>query len=274
MQSMESTQHWASSTAATVPRRSVRCMAGLCYLLSMRWFSLEEERKRLMAKNATPEATLPPPSPPPMKKTEALKSPTQAPGKPRTPTAVRRWRSCEAPRSPTIAPEYRRASCDSPRPQPPAIIASPAPQLPTASTAAFPRRLPPSPGSGKWPWHATCCRDYCKIKQYCNELHTMAMYYHPAMVAAVEGMRGGRRGQLRRRAGSIGDGGAQSGAARWWRAWGGAGLVGAALQRAILQGMVLDVMMELLTHSERPFGQFGHGHDHGGGAMCRKRLCF
>ena len=38
--------------------------------------------------------------------------------------------------------------------------------------------------------------------------------------------------------------------------------------------MVLDVMMELLTHSERPFGQFGHGHDHGGDAMCRKRLCF
>jgi hypothetical protein len=51
-----------------------------------------------------------------------------------------------------------------------------------------------------------------------------------------------------------------------------AGLVGAALERAILQDLVWDVVAELLAQSGRDAQPpFGHG---GGGAMCRKRLCF
>ena len=52
-----------------------------------------------------------------------------------------------------------------------------------------------------------------------------------------------------------------------------AGLVGAALERAILQDLVWDVVAELLAQSGRDaLAPFGHGG--GGGAMCRKRLCF
>ncbi|KAF7042463.1 hypothetical protein CFC21_052059 [Triticum aestivum] len=416
MQSTESAQRRASSTAATAPRRSMGCMAGLLRLLS----PYHRHRKRLTAKNATPEASLPPPSPPPMKKPAASSAPTQVPGKPQTPTAVRRRRSCEAPRSPTIAPEYRRASCDSPRPPPPAIVArlmgleesAPASPATTPRPRPLPTRPPPPPppemaaekrrkllgalekcdddlqtlrriiaavraaelrsaaasdvspapaGEGKgakWmdgspplqqkpraeaqypspdsvldaiisprfpcrkrsspcthldadskPEISRCGNDalivrskivkpsrtlvfsgdYCKIKQYCNELHAMAMYHHPATVAAVEGMprwtpsaaeaqgwqhrrRWGLQGPERSRAmvESVGEVWGQGAGEERWEA----GLVGAALERAILQELVLDVVTELLAHSERPFGQFGRGHDHGGGAMCRKRLCF
>uniref|UniRef100_A0A453I7J1 Uncharacterized protein n=1 Tax=Aegilops tauschii subsp. strangulata TaxID=200361 RepID=A0A453I7J1_AEGTS len=135
--------------------------------------------------------------------------------------------------------------------------------------------------------------DYCKIKQYCNELHAMAIYHHPATVAAVEGIprwtpsvaeaqgwqhrrRWGLQGRERSRAmvESVGEVWGQGAGEERWEA----GLVGAALERAILQELVLDVVTELLAYSGReaqaPFGQFGRGHDHGGGAMCRKRLCF
>ncbi|KAE8818815.1 vegetative cell wall protein gp1-like [Hordeum vulgare] len=419
MQPTESAQRRASSTAATAPRRSMGCMAGLLRLLS----PYHRHRKRLTAKNATLEASLPPPSPPPMKKPGASPSPppvkkpgaslspTQAPEKPQTPTAVRRRRSCEAPRSPTIAPEYRRASCDSPRPPPPAIVArlmgleesAPASPATTPRPRPLPTRPPPPPPpemaaekrrkllgalekcdddlqtlrriiaavraaelrsaaasdvspapagegkGGKWmdgspravAQHPSPdsvldaitsprfpCRkrsspcthldadskpeitrssndalivrskivkpsrtlvfsgDYCKIKQYCNELHAMAMYHHPATVAAVEGMprwtpsaaeakgwqhrrRWGLQGEERSRAmvESVGEVWGESAGEERWEA----GLVGAALERAIMQELVLDVVTELLAHSEGPFG---HGHHHGGGAMCRKRLCF
>ncbi|KAM0875234.1 hypothetical protein ACQ4PT_036924 [Festuca glaucescens] len=426
MQPTESAQCRSSSASAsasaTGPRRSMGCMAGLLRLLS----PYHRHRKRLTAKNATPEASSRPPSPPPaIKKPAETPTPTHAPLKPQPqpPTAVRRRRSCEAPRSPTIAPEYRRVSCDSPRPPPPAIVArlmgleESAPPSPatTPRPRPLPTRPPPPPppkmaaekrrkllgalekcdddlqtlrriiaavraaemrsaaavdvtaaptgageaceGATKWmdgrddaspppqqqqkprveakypspdsvldaitsprfpcrkrsspcthleaDSKPSCCNealgskivkpsrtlvfsgDYCKIKQYCNELHAVAMYHHPAPVAAVEGVprwtpsvaeaeswRHRRRwglhasGRSRAMVESVGEvWGKGTGEERWE-----AGLVGAALERAILQDLVWDVVAELLALSGRdvqaPFG------GNGGGAMCRKRLCF
>ncbi|XP_047072553.1 SH3 domain-containing protein C23A1.17-like [Lolium rigidum] len=419
MQPTESAQcrSSSSSASATGPRRSMGCMAGLLRLLS----PYHRHRKRLTAKNATPEASSRPPSPPPAIKKPAAPT-TLTPPKPKAkpqqqpPTGVRRRRSCEAPRSPTIAPEYRRVSCDSPRPPPPAIVArlmgleESAPPSPatTPRPRPLPTRPPPPPppemaaekrrrllgalekcdddlqtlrriiaavraaemrsaaasdvpaapaaeacdGGTKWiegrdepstppqqkpraegPQYPSPnsvldaitsprfpCRkrsspcthleadskpscgnqalgsrivkpsrtlvfsgDYCKIKQYCNELHAVAMYHHPAPVAAVEGMprwtpsvaeadswRHRRRwglhasGRSRAMVESVGEVWGQGAGEERWEA----GLVGAALERAILQDLVWDVVAELLPMSGRdaqaPFG----------GAMCRKRLCF
>ncbi|KAM0854711.1 hypothetical protein ACQ4PT_050264 [Festuca glaucescens] len=414
MQPTESAQcrSSSSSASATGPRRNMGCMAGLLRLLS----PYHRHRKRLTAKNATQEASSRPPSPPPaIKKPVETPAPTHAPLKPKPqpqpPTGVRRRRSCEAPRSPTIAPEYRRVSCDSPRPPPPAIVArlmgleESAPPSPatTPRPRPLPTRPPPPPppemaaekrrrllgalekcdddlqtlrriiaavraaemrsadvpvalegeaceGAAKWmdgrdeasppqqkpraeaqypspnsvldaitsprfpcrKRSSPCTHleadskpsfsneslgsrivkpsrtlvfsgDYCKIKQYCNELHAVAMYHHPAPVAAVEGIprwtpsvaaaeswRHRRRwglqtaGRSRAMVESVGEVWGQGAGEERWEA----GLVGAALERAILQDLVWDVVAELLAQSQAPFG------GHGGGAMCRKRLCF
>ncbi|XP_015690667.2 serine/arginine repetitive matrix protein 1-like [Oryza brachyantha] len=147
----------ASSSASGAPRRrSIGCMAGLLRLLSP--YHRSHQRKRLTAKNAAPVVCTPPPSPPPVKKklpVVATPSPSQGQQAPQmhpAPTALRRRRSCDAPRSPTIAPEHRRASCDSPRPTPPAIVArlmgleESAPPSPAATTPRpFPTKPPPPP---------------------------------------------------------------------------------------------------------------------------------
>ncbi|CAM0872950.1 unnamed protein product [Alopecurus aequalis] len=413
MQPTESAQCRSSSASASGPRRSMGCMAGLLRLLS----PYHRHRKRITAKNATPEASPTPPSPPPaMKKKPAeATSPMDAPLKLQPPSAVRRRRSCEAPRSPTIAPEYRRVSCDSPRPPPPAIVvrlmgleesAPPSPAT-TPRPRPLPTRPPPPPPpemaalkrrkllgalekcdddlktlrriiaavrtaemrsaaasdvpappaeegckGAKWmegrdepspplqqkrrveaqypspdsvldaitsprfpcrKRSSPCTHleadskpscgnealgskivkpsrtlvfsgDYCKIKQYCKELHAVAMYHHPAPVAANEGLprwtpsateswRHRRRwglqdaGRSRAMVESVGEVWGQGAGEERWEA----GLVGAALERAILQDLVWDVVAELLGQSgqdaQAPFG-------HGGGAMCRKRLCF
>uniref|UniRef100_A0ACD5YM68 Uncharacterized protein n=1 Tax=Avena sativa TaxID=4498 RepID=A0ACD5YM68_AVESA len=127
--------------------------------------------------------------------------------------------------------------------------------------------------------------DYCKIKQYCNELHAVAMYHHPAPapVAAVEGtprwtpsVAEAESWRHRRRWGLHGSGRSRAMVESVGEVWGQgageerseAGLVGAALERAILQDLVWDAVAELLAQSGRytpaPFG----------GAVCRKRLCF
>ncbi|KAL6644976.1 hypothetical protein ACP70R_016584 [Stipagrostis hirtigluma subsp. patula] len=159
---VENAHRRASSTCSTKPRKSVGCMAGLLRLISP--YHRSHHRKRLTAKNAAPPASPPPPpSTPPKKKAAAPRStspvkpmsPSPSPVKPaqqpQPPAAVRRRRSCDAPRSPTIAPEHRRASCDSPRPPPPAIVArlmgleESAPSSPAAAPRALPTRPPPPP---------------------------------------------------------------------------------------------------------------------------------
>ncbi|KAL5210100.1 hypothetical protein ABZP36_005723 [Zizania latifolia] len=135
MQPPESAHRQASSSSASgAPRRrSVGCMAGLLRLLSP--YHRSHYRKRLTAKNSAPVVCTPPTSPPPVKKklpaaaAASLSSPSPSPALQRpqqkhpAPSAVRRRRSCDAPGSPTIAPEPWRASCDSPRPTPLAIVA-------------------------------------------------------------------------------------------------------------------------------------------------------
>ncbi|XP_002467949.2 nascent polypeptide-associated complex subunit alpha, muscle-specific form [Sorghum bicolor] len=168
----------ASSTCSTAPRRrssgGIGCMAGLLRLISP--YHRSHHRKRLTAKNNaaardSPQALpITPSSSPPRKKaaaqahqTSAASPATASPVKPMkqqllttTAVTVRRRRSCDAPRSPTIAPEHRRSSCDSPRPPPPAIIArlmgleESAPPSPAAAAAAprpvvLPTRPPPPP---------------------------------------------------------------------------------------------------------------------------------
>lgn len=133
-------------------------MAGLLRLLSP--YHRSHHRKRLTAKNAAPPVVCTPPSPPPpfrQKVPVATYSPSSQGQPPQqqmhpAPTPVRRRRSCDAPRSPTIAPEHRRASCDSPRPTPPAIVArlmgleESAPPSPAATTPRpLPTRPPPPP---------------------------------------------------------------------------------------------------------------------------------
>ncbi|KAL6901988.1 hypothetical protein ACP4OV_004864 [Aristida adscensionis] len=160
----ESAHRRASSTCSTKPTRSIGCMAGLLRLISP--YHRSHHRKRLTAKNA---ASPPPPSSPPKKKKATVPpSPSPSPVKPMAPPSpspvkptqqpppptvvTRRRRSCDAPRSPTIAPEHRRASCDSPRPPPPAIVArlmgleESAPPSPAAAVARpLPTRPPPPP---------------------------------------------------------------------------------------------------------------------------------
>uniref|UniRef100_A0A0E0KD03 DUF3741 domain-containing protein n=1 Tax=Oryza punctata TaxID=4537 RepID=A0A0E0KD03_ORYPU len=148
----------ASSSASGAPRRrSVGCMAGLLRLLSP--YHRSHHRKRLTAKNAAPPVVCTPPSsPPPFKQKVpvATFSPSSQGQPPQqkihpAPTPVRRRRSCDAPRSPTIAPEHRRASCDSPRPTPPAIVArlmgleESAPPSPAATTPRPLQTRPPPP---------------------------------------------------------------------------------------------------------------------------------
>uniref|UniRef100_A0A0E0NUA5 DUF3741 domain-containing protein n=1 Tax=Oryza rufipogon TaxID=4529 RepID=A0A0E0NUA5_ORYRU len=152
-------RHGASSSSSGAPRRrSVGCMAGLLRLLSP--YHRSHHRKRLTAKNAAPPVVCTPPSPPPpfrQKVPVATYSPSSQGQPPQqqmhpAPTPVRRRRSCDAPRSPTIAPEPRRASCHSPRPTPPAIVArlmgleESAPPSPAATTPRpLPTRPPPPP---------------------------------------------------------------------------------------------------------------------------------
>ncbi|KAF0909674.1 hypothetical protein E2562_000034 [Oryza meyeriana var. granulata] len=155
MQPPESAHRQASSSSVSgAPRRRrVGCMAGLLRLLSP--YHRSHHRKRLTAKNAAPVVCTPPPSPPPLKKLLAEASSPSSQGQPPqlhpAPTAVRRRRSCDAPRSPTIAPEHRRASCDSPRPTPPAIVArlmgleESAPPSPASTPRPLPTRPPPPP---------------------------------------------------------------------------------------------------------------------------------
>ncbi|TVU47263.1 hypothetical protein EJB05_06856, partial [Eragrostis curvula] len=151
----ESVHRRGSSACSTAPRRSIGCMAGLLRLFSP--YHRSHHRKRLTAKNAT-KASAPqpqPPSSPPKKRAEPSPSPFLSPVKPmqpQQPAAVRRRRSCDGPRSPTIAPEHRRSSCDSPRPPPPAIVArlmgleESAPSSPaTAPRPVLPTRPPPPP---------------------------------------------------------------------------------------------------------------------------------
>lgn len=132
-------------------------MAGLLRLLSP--YHRSHHRKRLTAKNAAPPVVCTPPSPPPpfrQKVPVATYSPSSQGQPPQqqmhpAPTPVRRRRSCDAPRSPTIAPEHRRASCDSPRPTPPAIVArlmgleESAPPSPAATTPRPLQTRPPPP---------------------------------------------------------------------------------------------------------------------------------
>ncbi|KAG8063588.1 hypothetical protein GUJ93_ZPchr0003g17099 [Zizania palustris] len=152
----------SSSASGASRRRSVGCMAGLLRLLSP--YHRSHHRKRLTAKNSMPVVCTPPPSPPPLKKrlpaavAAPSPSPSPLPSSAQTqqqqpaPTAILRRRSCDAPRSPTIAPEHRRASCDSPRPTSPAIVARlmgleesapPSPAL--QATRRLPTRPPPPP---------------------------------------------------------------------------------------------------------------------------------
>ncbi|KAL5218398.1 hypothetical protein ABZP36_019082 [Zizania latifolia] len=165
MQQPESAHRQTSSSSASGAsrRRSVGCMAGLLRLLSP--YHRSHHRKRLTAKNSMPVVCTPPPSPPPLKKkllpaavAESSPSPSPSPAQTQqqqqhpAPTAILRRRSCDAPRSPTIAPEHRRASCDSPRPTSPAIVARlmgledsapPSPAL--QATRPLPTRPPPPP---------------------------------------------------------------------------------------------------------------------------------
>ncbi|PAN49934.1 hypothetical protein PAHAL_9G486000 [Panicum hallii] len=148
-----------STCSSTATRRSIGCMAGLLRLISP--YHRSHHRKRLTAKDNAAKASAPsqPPSPT-KKKAAAPASPAPSPVKPaqqprqQPPAAVRRRRSCDAPRSPTIAPEHRRSSCDSPRPPPPAIVArlmgleESAPPSPAAAAAprpVVPARPPPPP---------------------------------------------------------------------------------------------------------------------------------
>ncbi|CAN6306827.1 unnamed protein product [Urochloa humidicola] len=143
----------SSSTCSTAPRRGIGCMAGLLRLISP--YHRSHHRKRLTAKNNAAQASPPSmPSSPTKKKAAAAAPLSPAPPSPVKPAqqqqqalaAVWRRRSCDAPRSPTIAPEHRRSSCDSPRPPPPAIVArlmgleESAPPSPAASSAAPPRQ--------------------------------------------------------------------------------------------------------------------------------------
>ncbi|KAG8096197.1 hypothetical protein GUJ93_ZPchr0013g35786 [Zizania palustris] len=165
MQPPESGHRQASSSSASgAPRRrGVGCMAGLLRLLSP--YHRSHYRKRLTAKSSAPVVCTPPTSPPPVKKklpaaaaallwspspSPALQTPQQKHPAGLAPSAVRRRRSCDAPGSPTIAPDHCRASCDSPRPTQLAIVArlmgleestppSPAPQ----AQQPVPTRPPP-----------------------------------------------------------------------------------------------------------------------------------
>uniref|UniRef100_A0A0D9VTE3 DUF3741 domain-containing protein n=1 Tax=Leersia perrieri TaxID=77586 RepID=A0A0D9VTE3_9ORYZ len=154
MQPPESADHRQASSSSGAPRRRrVGCMAGLLRLLSP--YHRSHHRKRLTAKNAPAPVVAcatPPQSPPPFKAQKLPPSSQVQPHPAPIPVGLRRRRSCDAPRSPTIAPEHRRASCDSPRPTaPPAIVArlmgleESAPPSPAATTAPTPRPLPTRP---------------------------------------------------------------------------------------------------------------------------------
>ncbi|CAL4930714.1 unnamed protein product [Urochloa decumbens] len=151
----------SSSTCSTAPRRGIGCMAGLLRLISP--YHRSHHRKRLTAKSNAAQASAAPsmPSSPTKKKAASASaaplSPAPSPAKPakqqQAPVAVRRRRSCDAPRSPTIAPEHRRSSCDSPRPPPPAIVARlmgleesapPSPAAAAPRSATVPTRPPPA----------------------------------------------------------------------------------------------------------------------------------
>ncbi|WVZ56742.1 hypothetical protein U9M48_007231 [Paspalum notatum var. saurae] len=153
-----------SSTCSTAPRRGrgIGCMAGILRLISP--YHRSQHRKRLTAKNAVTAKDSAAPPPPRKKAAAAAAAPLSpgppAPVKPTTtqPPAARRRRSCDAPRSPTIAMEHRRSSCDSPRPPPPAIVArlmgleESAPPSPAAASSTprpqpvvLPTRPPPPP---------------------------------------------------------------------------------------------------------------------------------
>ncbi|OEL21205.1 hypothetical protein BAE44_0017774 [Dichanthelium oligosanthes] len=162
-QQPEPGQRRASSACSTAPRRSIGCMAGLLRLISP--YHRSHHRKRLTAKNNAAQASAPPsqPSSPTKKNAAAAASPSPAPSpvkptqqpqpQPQPLAGVRRRRSCDAPRSPTIAPEHRRSSCDSPRQPPPAIVArlmgleESAPPSPAAAAPrpVVPTRPPPPP---------------------------------------------------------------------------------------------------------------------------------
>lgn len=136
--------------------------------------------------------------------------------------------------------------------------------------------------------------DYCKIKQYCNELHAVAMHHPPPAAsmpaegiiprwtpsaAEAESWRHRRRWGLQAAGSAVRSRAmVESVVEVWGQGAGGerweAGLVGVALERAILQDLVQDAVAELLAQSgpDAP-APYGHGQE-GGGATCRKRLCF
>ncbi|KAJ1297387.1 hypothetical protein BS78_01G371800 [Paspalum vaginatum] len=132
-------------------------MAGILRLISP--YHRSQHRKRLTAKNAAKDdSAAPPPSSSPPRKKAAAAQPSPAPPPVKPPAmGARRRRSCDAPRSPTIAMEHRRSSCDSPRPPPPAIVArlmgleESAPPSPAAAASTprtpvvLPTRPPPPP---------------------------------------------------------------------------------------------------------------------------------